>query len=263
MENQSLFIDDKGNGKLTGNHLKLIAIFAMLIDHIGHTIIWKLYLNACIVDGVVLMGDIVPLEAKRWYIVYIIMRSIGRIVFPIFAFMLVQGFLHTGNIKKYASRILIFAFISEIPYDLALSNSIMDFYSQNVLWTLFIALSMLYGISLVEKHNIKKRIPLILLNIVSATIITFLIKSDGGFGGVLFIAGIYIFRHYPKRQFIAGVFSLIVMAINFMWIQLFGIASFVLLDNYNGTVRKGNKYLFYIFYPLHLMLLWIVSIVIF
>lgn len=261
MQNKSIVIDD--NRLLTGNFLKLIAIVAMLIDHIGHTIIWKLYLEACIVDGVHIMGDIIPNKAKKLYLIYIIMRSIGRIVFPIFSFMLVQGFLHTSNLKKYGLRILIFALISEIPYDLAMSNSIVDFGNQNVLWTLLIALIMIYGIKNLEKQTVSKRIPLTILYILVAMIITFFINSDCGFGGILFIAGLYIFRNKFMWQFVTGVISLIIMAFNFMWIQLFGTASFILFRNYNDAVGKGNKYLFYIFYPFHLLILGLIGILVF
>ena len=262
MQNESIVINTK-HKPLTGSLLKLIALVAMLIDHIAHTIIWSLYLEACIVDGVHLMGDIIPDKAKRLYLIYIIMRSIGRIVFPIFAFMLVQGFLYTSNFKKYGLRILMFALISEIPYDLAMSNSIIELGSQNVLWTLLVALIMLYGIKSAEKKTLNKRIPLEILYILAAVIITFLIRSDCGVGGILFIAGLYIFRDKPRWQFIAGIISMIIMAFQFMWIQLFGIASFALFISYNGTVGKWNKYLFYIFYPLHLLILGVIATVIF
>ncbi|WP_353097596.1 TraX family protein [Tissierella praeacuta] len=214
MQNESIVINDN-HKLLTGNLLKSIALVAMFIDHIGHTIIWKSYLKACVVDRVHLMGDIIPDKAKKLYLIYIIMRSIGRIVFLIFAFMLVQGFLHTNNLKRYSLRILIFALISEIP--------------------------------------------LLIFYILVAMIITFLINSDCGVGGILFIAGLYIFRNRPVWQLIAGIISLTIMALNFMWIQLFGITSFILLRNYNDSVGKGNKYLFYIFYPFHLLMLRVIE----
>jgi hypothetical protein len=256
---QNHFILSSNQKLLTGNHLKLIAVVAMLMDHIAYTIIWKLYSEACVVDGVHLMGDIIPNEAKKWYLIYMTMRSIGRIAFPIFAFMLVQGFLHTRNLKKYGFRILIFALISEIPYDLAMSNRIVDFSYQNVLWTLLVALIMLYGIKVADKQTASKRILLSIFYILAAMMITLLIRSDYWFGGILFIVCLYIFRNQPLWQFITGTIFLIIMSFNFMWIQLFGISSFILFINYNGTSGNGNKYLFYVFYPLHLLILGLIA----
>lgn len=246
---------------LTGNQLKLIAIIAMLIDHIATTIVWRLYLDAIIVDGVEMMGDLVPEKAKQLYLVYMIMRTIGRLTFPIFAFMIVEGFLHTSNLKKYIMRLFAFALISEIPYDLANSGRIIALSGQNVIWTLLIGLITLYLIKKFENH--KRRVALAITFVLLGEIITFLIQTDANLGGILLISILYIFRKKPKYLVIGEVITLSIMALGFMWIQLFGLVAFVLLRNYNGTVGKGNKYLFYVFYPAHLLILGIISMTIF
>lgn len=79
METQSKVIKKP----FTGSDLKLIAIIAMLIDHIAHTIVYKLYLEAIMVNGVYMMGDSRPKEAMKIYLIYMIMRSIGRLTYPI------------------------------------------------------------------------------------------------------------------------------------------------------------------------------------
>lgn len=247
---------------LTGNNLKLIAIIAMLIDHIAHTIVYKLYLKAIVVDGVHMMGDSRPEEAMKIYLIYMIMRSIGRLTYPIFAFMLVEGFAHTSNLKKYIFRLLIFALISEIPYDLAISGRIIALGSQNIIWSLLIGLIMLYFIKRAEKYNKKKRVVLITGYIILAEAITFLIQANA-IGGLLLISILYIFRKQPKKLLLWGTISLSIMALGFMWIQIFGVISFILFKYYNGTVGKGNKYLFYIFYPVHLLILSVISIIMF
>lgn len=258
METQSKVIKKP----FTGSDLKLIAIIAMLIDHIAHTIVYKLYLEAIMVNGVYMMGDSRPKEAMKIYLIYMVMRSIGRLTYPIFAFMLVEGFLHTRNLKKYSFRLLIFALISEVPYNLANSRSIIDLGSRNIMWSLLIGLIMLYFIQNTEKYDKKKRILLTIGYILIAEAITFVIQANA-IGGVLLIAFLYIFKNKPKWLFISGAIALSIMALNFMWIQMFGLTTFVLFRYYDGTVGKGNKYLFYIFYPAHLLVLGIISMIIF
>lgn len=250
------------NKPFTGNNLKLIAIIAMLIDHIAHTIVYKLYLEAIVVNGVHMMGDNRPEEAMKIYLIYMIMRTIGRLTYPIFAFMLVEGFIHTSNLKKYMFRLLIFALISEIPYDLAISGRIIELSSQNIIWALLIGLIMLYFIKRAEKYDRKKRKLLVTGFIVLGETITLLIQANA-IGGILLITVLYIFREQPKRLFLWGTIALSIMALGFMWIQLFGLVSFILFRYYNGEVGKGSKYLFYIFYPAHLLILSIIYIIMF
>ena len=82
--------------KISGYHLKYIALFSMFLDHIG--VIGKAFLS------------------KN---VYFLLRAVGRLSFPLFCFILAEGFFHTKNRKKYQQRLFIFALLSEIPYDLA------------------------------------------------------------------------------------------------------------------------------------------------
>ena len=137
---------------LNRNALKTTALVSMLLDHIGMIIVYPMYINACMVDGVEMMGELVPDEAKRLYMLYTILRIIGRLAFPIFAFMITEGFIHTQNLKKYILRLFLFAVISEIPYNLAAGRSFLYPYSQNVLWTFLIAVIMMWA---AEKYALK------------------------------------------------------------------------------------------------------------
>ena len=120
--------------KISGYRLKYIALFSMFLDHIG--VIGKAFLS------------------KN---VYFLLRAVGRLSFPLFCFILAEGFFHTKNRKKYQQRLFIFALLSEIPYDLAFHylpastlNSVLHlqklsftdfsaaFQEQNVLFTLFL-----------------------------------------------------------------------------------------------------------------------------
>ena len=180
----------------------------------------------------------------------------------LFAFMIVEGFQHTHNLKRYLWRLLLFAAISEIPYDLANTNCILDFGKQNVLWTFIIAIIMLCTL---EKYALKRknkivRVGLTFTTVLIATICAIL--SDGGIGGIFLIASMYLFRKEKKSYWLATILSLFIMTLEFKWIQLFAIFALVLLKKYNGQKEKSHPYFFYIFYPAHLIILWFVSLII-
>ena len=110
--------------------LKTLALLSMIIDHLGAAVL-----------GTMLSYGIVPSEQReKLYLVYRICRSIGRLAFPIFCFLLVEGFVHTRSKERYALRLLIFAFISDVPYDLAFSHEVFDWTECNVFFTLFFGL---------------------------------------------------------------------------------------------------------------------------
>lgn len=120
---------------LSGSTLKWIAIVTMLIDHIGAVLFENGFIKAY---NQQLSGAFsYSVTHAVWY-ADIWMRRIGRVAFPIFCFLLVEGFFHTSNRKKYALRLGIFALVSEVPFDLAFRSSILEFTYQNVMVTLFI-----------------------------------------------------------------------------------------------------------------------------
>ncbi len=112
------------NGKisLSRSALKNIAIISMLIDHIGILVVYNLYGFSCYTNGQYLLGGVVPTRAKILYAIYFVMRCIGRIAFPIFCYMVVEGFLHTHSRPKYLLRLVIIALISEIPFDIDIGS---------------------------------------------------------------------------------------------------------------------------------------------
>ena len=105
--------------------LHILAMFLMFLDHLWATL----------------------LPAQEW------MTCLGRIAFPIFAFMTVEGYFHTHNLKKYLLRLFICALISEIPFDL-MSNGLLFYpYHQNVIWTFIIGLIGIYLMELAKKKE--------------------------------------------------------------------------------------------------------------
>ena len=110
---------------ISGYWLKLIAVISMLIDH----------------TSAVILEQIPGLEAPAFF-----MRIIGRLAFPIYCFLLVEGFYHTRSRAKYAGRLFLFALISEVPFDLAFSRRMWDFSSNNVFFTLLFGLLVIWGV---------------------------------------------------------------------------------------------------------------------
>lgn len=130
--------EEKKKG-LSGNTLKIIAIIAMFIDH-SALIILDSYLNKFV------PYDSGEKELSLYFAqnpdmdtlnkVSMIMHLIGRLAFPIFAFLIVEGYKHTRSVKKYAKNLVLFALISEIPYDIAFEGKIFAPERQNVMFTL-------------------------------------------------------------------------------------------------------------------------------
>ena len=221
---------------MSGTTLKWIAVISMLIDHTAEVLINH---NAALTDPI-------------WAQIYVLMRGIGRIAFPIYAFLLVEGFLHTRDVKKYLARMLTFAVVSEIPFDLAVFHTPFYWGYQNVFFTLFLGLLALAGENVVHQSSgmfagagLWKQAFVLILCVGTAQ----LINCDYGAFGVFFIILLYMTRYDKKTQTVLGAISLIC--------ESPGILAFIPIRLYNGTRgRCGNRYFFYAFYPAHLLALW-------
>lgn len=216
--------------------LKIIACICMLCDHVGDAIFGRLtFLN-----------------------------YIGRFSFIIFAFQIVQGYVHTRNIKKYITRLSFFALISQLPYMLFYYN-VFNTFAINVIFTLLFGL---FTILIYDKYNKFVGISSCFLFGVIAEVC----KFDYGFFGVFIIFIFYALRN--KKVIMSFIFILSTIFKYFLSILKYGIpSSYIFLGNpyslcmyftclsiipillYNGKKGKDAKYLFYIFYPVHLLIL--------
>lgn len=229
---------------MTGSKLKIIAIITMLIDHVGFGIVWRLP----------------SIESSS--IIYVAMRRIGRLAFPIFIFLLIEGFGHTRSKLKYALRMLIFCFISEIPFDLAFWGNILEIQHQNVYFTLFIGLLVIWGMDevqkqfLVDEDSSKKLVYLYdaLIVIAGGGVATSLC-TDYSYIGILAIVVMYLFRKNRVLQALLGCTVLTVL--NPEEFTCFAIVPLIAM--YNGKRGIGLKYLFYIFYPAHLFIIYLIA----
>ena len=204
--------------------LKWIAIISMLIDHIGLVLF--------------------PEEQ--------IFRIIGRLAFPIFAYTLTEGFLHTGNIKKYLIRLGIFAVISEVPYDLLFGEGIIDWSMQNVFLTLFLGLSMIVLITRITAVYIQ------VLTVIMIGIISEILGADYGTIGILTI---WLF-YYLRDKKIAKYTAVSLLMLTTQGVQMFAALALIPIGLHNGKRGPKMKYIFYIIYPLHLLILYFIQLMI-
>ena len=221
---------------LSGSVLKTIALVSMIIDHTAFVFSAKF------------PGALFSIGSKS-YSAYSIMRWIGRLAFPIYCFLLVEGFLHTKDRKKYALRLFIFALISEIPFNLA--NNMKTAYSgQNVFFTLFLGC---LGMMCVEYFRSDR--PKMLFSLIALLAVSLLLKADYGITGFCFIMMMYALREQKILQTVVGCGIL-----SSTWIA--GLA-FIPINLYNGErgFIKGRalQYCYYAIYPVHLLILYLIK----
>jgi len=221
----------KIDSNLDTNFLKIIGIFSMLIDHLG----------------------------KIFFPDVIFMQTIGRIAFPLFAYCVVVGSLYTSDIKKYALRLAIFAVLSQPIYALALNRT---WSSLNIFFSLLIGLLTIYALK--EKKWL----------LFSAFIIVSLCANlNYGIYGILLMIIFYLFRHQITLSAITANSLLIshffiITPPDFyinkigLNIQGFAILSIPLIYTHTNFNVKINKYLFYIFYPAHLLIFYLIKLII-
>ena len=232
---------------LSCNVLKLFACIVMLIDHVAFGIIH----NYMIAHAM----DILPETYTKLQNVYNVLDGVGRLAFPIFAFFLVEGFVRTRSVTKYAIRLGIFAVISEIPFDLGLFGKMFKWDHQNIILTFFIALLMLVVIKYLDENISGLSRPVIWLAIV-CTVIAFsdvssLIYCDYSWKCMLLTSVLYILRSTGAFRLIAGAAS--------VSMGKYAPISFLLLYFYDPAIRPKYKYAFYVFYPLHLIIIYFIA----
>ena len=221
---------------LSGSVLKMTALLCMLIDH----------------SAAVILGQIDTANADLISIgshgvsLYWICRMIGRLAFPIYSFLITEGYIHTHDKKKYGISLLCFALISEIPWNLEHSGRLL-YRSQNVFFTLFLGF---LAICLYEKYKENKQ--KLLISLMALFAVSVILKADYGSRGLGFILFLYIMRDKKILQAVIGscFFSL-------SWAVM---AAFIPINMYNGErgfiKGKAAKYAFYAAYPLHILLLY-------
>lgn len=258
--NTTALYNNKGNaavGGISGFTIKMIAVVTMLIDHVAASLLERILMQWN-------LGD----SWEFYYNIYQVMRDIGRLAFPIYIFLLVEGFTYTRSKRKYAGRMFLFAIISEIPFDMAFNGCVLELYSNNVFITLFLGLitiSMLDAISQSPKIvdtsdspvkwllvNIGKCIAMAAIVLVMMVVAKWLLKCDYGEAGIAAIVGMYLLRNYKEVGFAVAV---LLLAFFCGEIELWALIALIPIHFYNGTRGRSLKYFFYAFYPVHLLVI--------
>ena len=196
--------------------IKLLAVVLMVIDHVGFFLM--------------------PSAT--------ILRIIGRLSFPLFAFLIVNGYVYTSNFKKFFTRLFVFAVIIQLP----------------VLWidipvNIFFTLS--FGLLMI---HIYEKEPLFLVKIFymfGVLVITYILNPDYSLYGVLLIFCIHLF----KGKWFSLALSFMILSLVFYGnnIQIYAVFSIPIMMLYNEKLGFKIKWLFYLFYPTHLVILNFIS----
>lgn len=243
---------------ISSSTLKLIAVVTMLIDHIG----------AVILEPLMMQGGYVGLVGYDpvLYEVNLFLRLvIGRMAFPIFCFLLVEGFQRTSNVYRYGLRLFLFALVSEVAFDLALNGVWLELGYQNVMFTLLLGLLVMVLCSMLEnwKWNRFVTIAAEAVILLGGMALAEILRTDYGGYGVLCIAALYFFRRDRRLQLLAGIVAFVAgdILLNGGTSELLAPLGFIAVACYDGRRGYRLKYLFYVFYPAHLLVLYGVRMV--
>lgn len=239
-------MEDKKHFDISSMGLHLLAMGLMLCDHLWATVV----------------------PGNDW------LTDIGRIAFPIFAFMCVEGYFHTKNLKKYLLRLFAFALISELPFNLVMGGRLFYPLHQNVLWTFLLGLGLIW---LNEKAR-EKKLPLRILvgagTVILAYILGLITFVDYYHAGVLTVLVFYFFRGrkwwcfvgqllalwYINVELLSGFAYELVIGGHSLYLvrQGFALLSLIPIWLYRGrqgAYNRALRALYYGFYPAHLLVL--------
>lgn len=241
-------LNKKPFGGLTSNMLRTLAVIFMISDHLWATIV----------------------PGNNW------MTYLGRLAFPIFAFQISEGFIHTSNLKKYILRLLAFAVISEIPFNLFYGGSWFYPYHQNVMFTLLLGLLAISLIDKARKNKAAKTTAKTVLLLIPICLGAYIGFPDYGFWGFLTVVMFYLFKDFPFAWLLQLAAMVLMNLILFEGQQIpveifgktfgfpaqgFAVFSLVPIWLYGGKKGNGNKitqYIFYGFYPVHMIILYLI-----
>lgn len=245
----------QANASLLSNaDVKRIAVASMVADHIGSILV------DCLVHIGVLESNV------SVYAVSLLLHLFGRLAFPLFVFLLVEGFFHTSSRKAYLGRLAAFALVSEVPFDLAFSWQVdgasgvswLSFGYQNVFFTLAIGFAVIWAMEVIicrYGRDMSFFCCCFCCFIVSIGCLSaWFVRSDYSFLGILSISAMYLARKLDVAEIGLPLSVLPLLAIS--RIELAAFADILIVSRYDGTLGEHrSRWFFYWFYPLHLLVL--------
>lgn len=238
-------------GFLNTFSLKLIAIICMTIDHIG------LCFGTTYKNGSYFLSGFMSHET------YSLLRIIGRIAFPIFCYLIVEGLIYTKDIINYAVRLFVFALISQIPFSLMTRRAPLDFsLNLNVYFTLFLGLITIATIDYARQQRKRGILNTPIFLIISFVIIlcstTFAdsINTDYAGFGIIIIVIFYAFRDKPLLISLGLLIAILLMSND---TELYALIALVPIILHNHSKGPSMKYVFYSYYPAHMLILYFIS----
>ena len=230
-------------GGINANQLRGLAMFLMLLDHLWATLV----------------------PGNFW------MTYLGRLAFPIFAFQISEGFFHSADRKRYAKRLLLFALLSEVPFDLIYGGTVLYPFHQNVMFTLLLGLLACCAIDRASRERTAKAILRGTLSVAGLFLLSLVGMVDYGWRGMLTVVAFYVLRDFPGAWLAQAAALVLLNIVNFMgqtipvlgWdfpTQGFAVLSLLPIWLYNGRRGGGGKalqYAFYAFYPAHMLVLYL------
>ena len=237
--------------EITSTSLHIMAMVFMLCDHLWGTVI----------------------SGNDW------LTCIGRLAFPIYAFMLVEGYFHTKSLKKYVGRLLVFALLSEIPFNLAMGSRLLYPVHQNVLWSFLIAIGLIHWNEKARKSGeMWKRVLVGILSVLLGSVLGLITMVDYYHAGILMVMAFYFFRgrkwwHYAGQLLCLGYINLELLGgYSYQWTILgrevwvtqqgFALLALIPIWLYRGRQgyhSKALQYTYYAFYPVHLLVLGLIK----
>ena len=230
-------------GGINANQLRGLAMFLMLLDHLWATLI---------------PGNI-------W------MTYLGRLAFPIFAFQISEGFSHTSDRKRYAKRLFLFGLIAEVPFDLIYGGTVLYPFHQNVMFTLLLGLLACCAIDRARRERTARAVLRGALSVAGLFLLSLVGMVDYGWKGVVTVVAFYLLRDFPLA-WLAQIAALVLLNIVLFkgqtipllgWdfpTQGFAVLALLPIWLYNGRRGGGGKTLqtaFYAFYPVHVLVLYL------
>lgn len=222
---------------LSGYTIKIIAAILMVVDHVAFAF--------------------VPINTPLYYA---LRAFLGRISLPLFLFLLVEGFKYTRNKKKHLFLLFFVGSITEVLFDLTINKQPLYFEKQNVMLTLSLAFAVLMLCDKINSYslNINVKYALIAATTALASMLAYYAKLE--YSWAIIIATVFAFLFYEDR--FVSILGICIILMCYSVVELSALVSIPIIILYNGKEGRKNKIFFYSFYPLHLLLIYLVTLIV-